>query len=100
MSSPDRFDGLVDELRASKPTAPPELRERVGQLELPPRRTTWTIPRISVRRAAVVLVPACLVAAVGAALIHGVANSGSKSLQKAAPGGFTTLKKVHVGANR
>src|SRR5438105_1845866 len=79
MSSPDpRFEALASELRAAKPAASPGLRERVAELAEAPARPRRMFPRISARRAAVVLVPACLVAAVGAALIHGVVTSGAK----------------------
>src|SRR5438270_13423439 len=78
MPSPDpRFEALASELRAAKPAASPGLRERVAELAEAPARPRRTFPRISARRAAVALVPACLVAAVGAALIHGVVSSGS-----------------------
>jgi hypothetical protein len=79
MSSPDpRYEGLANELRAAKPKAPPELRERVAALE-PVIRKRWGFPRISARRVSLVLVPACLVAAVGAAVIHGVVTSGGRA---------------------
>src|SRR5947209_3696311 len=79
MPSPDpRFEALANELRTAKPAASPELRERVAELVEAPARERWVLPRISARRAAFVLVPACLAAAVGAALIHGVVTSGAR----------------------
>jgi len=84
MSSPDpRHEALANELRAAKPKAPAELRERVAALE-PPTRERWSFPRISARRVSVVLVPACLLAALGAALIHGLVNSGAPTQPAAA----------------
>lgn len=69
MLSPD----LALELRAARPAAPPALRERVRAIagSAPARRVTW-------RRVALVLVPICVVAAAGAALVHGLVTSGSK----------------------
>ena len=99
MSSPDpRFEALAQELRAAKPAAPAELRQKVASLEPAPRRQ-WVWPRFSARRTALVLVPACVVAAVGAALIHGVVNSGSKTQRKAVPLSIPA-KQANVGANR
>jgi Domain of unknown function (DUF4349) len=67
---------LTYELRAARPVAPESLRERVAEIagrETEPRHT-WSFPRLRVRRAALVLVPACLalavLGAVGAALLE------------------------------
>jgi hypothetical protein len=90
MSSPDpRQEALMDELRAAKPKAPPELRQRVAALE-PATAKRWNFPSSSVRRVAVVLVPACLVVAVGGAVVHGVLNSGGRLTQRAVPRTATT----------
>ncbi len=79
MSSPDpRHEALANELRAAKPKPPPELRERVTALE-PDTRERWLFPPISARRVSLVLLPACLVVAAGAAVVHGVLNSGGQS---------------------
>src|SRR5437588_522184 len=81
MSSPeDRLEALASELRAAKPAASPELRQRVTAMRPEPRRNF--LPRLSARRAAVVLVPACVVAGVGVAVVHGVV-SGSTSARRA-----------------
>src|SRR5439155_14166714 len=70
------FKELVRELRALPSEAPAEVRERVRELGEPkPRRV---LPQLTWRRAVVVLVPACLVAVVAAAAVHGVVSSSSK----------------------
>src|SRR6187455_2708921 len=69
----ERFESLVSELRSGLVAASPELRERVrGIAEHAPeprqrRAPLWS--HFGWRRAALVLVPACLVAAAGAALL-------------------------------
>jgi hypothetical protein len=75
MSQPE----LVEQIRAARITASPELRARVLELATavppePPRRE-W--PR---RRAALVLVPAAFALALTGALIAGLADSGKKSV--------------------
>jgi hypothetical protein len=78
MSATDHgeFEGhetLVSELRATAPVAPEWLRERV--LELGPVAR----PRMSSRRKLVlVIVPAAVALAVGAAVVHAFVSSGSK----------------------
>ena len=76
MSSVD----LTNELRLAKPRAPEQLRERVMALsERPVRepRFSFSLPsRYTVRRVALVAVPAVVAVAVGGAAIHGIANSG------------------------
>ena len=96
MSSPDpRYEALANELRAAKPKAPAELRERVAALE-PATRERWVFPRVSARRVSLVLVPACLVGAVGAAVIHGVVNSGGPRTHHAVS--LSTVKMRPPGA--
>ena len=77
MSSVD----LTNELRLAKPRAPEQLRERVMALrERPVRepRFSFSLPsRYTARRLALVAVPAVVAVAVGAAVIHGIANSGA-----------------------
>ena len=77
MSSVD----LTNELRLAKPRAPEQLRERVLALsERPVREPRFSFslpPRYTVRRVALVAVPAVVALGVGSAVIHGVANSGS-----------------------
>jgi hypothetical protein len=94
------FD-LTNELRLAKPRAPEQLRERVMALgERPVResRFSFSLPsRHTVKRVAFVAAPAVLAVSVGAAVIHGIANSGtSEPAQQAvqrhlAPGGVREL---------
>jgi hypothetical protein len=70
-----RLAGVIASLRATPPRAPERLRERVLALE--PRRT-W-LPR---RRTLLLLAPACAAAAVGAAVVHGLVSSGSRTAQE------------------
>src|ERR671930_2313334 len=73
------FEGLVGELRALPTEAPERARERVRALGEPaPRRS---LPRLPWRRSLLVLAPACALALVAAAVVHGVLNSGSKQQQ-------------------
>jgi hypothetical protein len=75
----DGYEALVSALRANPPVAPDRLRQRV--LEGAPTRR----PRRSKkRRLALVVVPLAVVAAVGAAFVHGFQNSGSGSNATAA----------------
>src|SRR5215218_376525 len=75
------FD-VTNELRLAKPRAPERLRERVMALgERPVRapRFSFSLPsRYTVRRVAFVAAPAVIAVAVGGALIHGIANSGTQ----------------------
>jgi hypothetical protein len=76
---------VVAELRVTRPVASPDLRERVLEIaarERPAREPRFSLPQW--RRLALVAVPAALTVAVGGALIHGLASSGSNE-QKAAP---------------
>lgn len=84
----ERFDDLVRRLRSGRVTASPELRERVREIAAQAPEAERRVPlaeRFRWRRAALVLVPACLVAAGSAALVHGLTSSGS---QKRADLGF------------
>lgn len=83
MSSPeDRFERIARELRASKPAAPPGLRERVAALR-PELRKKW-LPRVAPpRRAVLVLASACVVAGAGAALVHGLVAGGTRPAKRA-----------------
>lgn len=70
------FEELVRELRALPTAAPESVRERVRGLGEPaPRRT---LPLLPWRRTLLVLAPACALALVAAAVVHGVLNSGSE----------------------
>ena len=72
---------LTNELRLAKPRAPHELRERVLALsERPVREPRFSFslpPRYMVRRVALVAAPAVVAIGLGAAAIHGIANSGN-----------------------
>src|SRR5436309_516187 len=74
------FEELVRELRALPAATPEQVRARVralGEPAVPPR--PWDRLRgISIRRSLLVLAPACAVALVAAAVVHGVLNSGPK----------------------
>jgi hypothetical protein len=69
----DGYEALVSELRANPPVAPERLRQRV--LEGAPAARA---PRSRKRRLTLVVVPAAVVLAVGAALVHGFVSSGSR----------------------
>jgi Domain of unknown function (DUF4349) len=72
------FDRLVAELRALPTSAPDDVRTRVRELGEPASPATlWSrLPRIGWRRSLLVLAPACLLALVSTAVIHGVLSSG------------------------
>jgi len=92
---------LASDLRAARPVASLGLRERV--LEIAARERPAPKPRFSLpsfRRLALVAVPAALTVAVGGALIHGLAGSGSNG-QKAAPASTSAGSNgTAVGASR
>jgi hypothetical protein len=70
------FEELVRELRALPNAAPGSVRERVRALGEPaPRRSR---PVLRWRRSLLVLAPACALALVAAAVVHGVLNSGAE----------------------
>jgi hypothetical protein len=81
------------ELRSARPVASPALRERVRAVaaQPSPERRRFAFP---FKRAVLVAAPAVLALAVGGALVHGLANSGSRprvtagnsAVTKAAPG--------------
>jgi hypothetical protein len=76
---------LATELRAARPSASPDLRERVlavAARERPARPPRFSLP--SLRRVALVAAPAAVALAVGGALVHGLVHSGG-SAQNAAP---------------
>src|SRR6478752_4718698 len=70
----DGYEALVSELRANPPVAPERLRQRVLEGAPAPRRQ-----RSGKRKLVLVVVPAAIVLAVGAALVHGFVSSGSHS---------------------
>lgn len=71
----NEFAELVRDLRALPTGAPESVRERVRALGEP--QPGWTLPRVPWRRSLLVLAPACMLAIVSAAIVHGLANSGA-----------------------
>ncbi|MFL5981074.1 MAG: DUF4349 domain-containing protein [Gaiellaceae bacterium] len=72
-------ESILSELRALQLDAPPGVRERVRALGEPkPRRS---LPSLPWRRSLVVLAPACALALVVAAVVHGIANSDAPGQQ-------------------
>lgn len=102
----ERFDEIVFELRAGRTPAPEELRERVAAMaaEVPivverPRLAE----RFRLRRAFVVLVPACLALAASAALLQGFVSAGNEAPTAAAERGRGTLdrdRELHLAPRR
>jgi hypothetical protein len=74
----DGYERLVSELRANPPVAPERLRQRVLEGAPAPRRE-----RSKKRRLVLVVVPAAVILAVGAALVHGFVSSGRNSQSSA-----------------
>jgi uncharacterized protein DUF4349 len=75
----DGYETLVSELRANPPVAPERLRQRVLEGAPAPRA-----PRTRKRKLVLVVVPAAIVLAVGAALVHGFVSTGSHGANEAA----------------
>jgi hypothetical protein len=75
------FEELVRDLRALPTAAPQHVREQVRALSEPakPRSLRDLVLRLSWRRSLLVLAPACVLALVSAAVIHGVVHSGAGS---------------------
>lgn len=90
-------DAILAELR-TLPGAPDGLRERVRSLPEPQPRFAWTLPRIDLRRSLLVLAPAVVALAVGAAALHGVlAGGGSQRTQSAALPAERSGGKLQLG---
>ena len=75
---------LAERLRAARPVAPPDLRERVRAVASQPmaeprRRLVWPV-----RRFALVAAPAVVAVALGVAVVHGIVSSGPPSQRRAA----------------
>src|SRR4029453_3320601 len=71
-SSPD----LIHELRASRPSAPTELRARVREIAVErPARPRWSSWRLPVRRGLLVALPAAAALAFASAGVLGLARS-------------------------
>src|SRR6266478_1482761 len=87
---------LATELRAARPSASSELRERVVAIaarEEPRRPRRFTLPPL--RRLAVVVVPAALALAIGGAVVHGLVHSGASGRKVA----HTALRQeAHPGS--
>lgn len=96
MSSPDP----ITQLRAAKPAASPELRERVRTIaaRTPEPRRPFFPARLSLRRAVLIAAPAALAVALGAAGVIGLTRSGadervvSPPLAAAEKGATTSLQ--------
>jgi len=71
-------DEILLELR-TLPGAPDALRERVRALPAPVARREWKLPRIEWRRTTLVLAPAAMALALGAAAVHGLFTGGEPS---------------------
>jgi hypothetical protein len=89
-SSPE----LIHELRASRPSAPAELRARVREIAADgPTRAPWTSWRFPIRRGMLIAVPAAAALALASAGVVGLTRSGvstTESLrQSSAPGAIT-----------
>jgi hypothetical protein len=93
------FEELVRELRAVPAAAPDQLRERVRTLGEPaaPSQLWDRLRGISIRRSLLVLAPACAVALVAAAVVHGVLNSGPKREAVATPQFGTAVHGAGAG---
>src|SRR5436190_18561749 len=91
----DGYEALVSELRANPPVAPERLRQRVLEGAPAPRRQ-----RSRKRRLVLVVVPAAVVLAVGAALVHGFVSSGSHSNAALAPTLGAAREVVHGPVGR
>ena len=90
---------LATELRRARPRASSDLRERVVAIaarEEPRRPRRFTLPPL--RRLTVVAVPAALALAVGGAVVHGLAHSGSGG--GTAGGNALTRERHSAGADQ
>lgn len=71
-------NAILAELRGL-PGAPDTLRERVLALPEPQPRVAWSLPRLDLRRFALVAAPALLALGLGAAALHGLRAGGSSA---------------------
>jgi hypothetical protein len=94
------FAELVRELRAVPAAAPDSVRRRVRELGEPAPRQS--LPLLPWRRSLLVLAPACALALVAAAVVHGVLNSGNPTRVVLAPevssGSAGAKRDTHFGA--
>jgi hypothetical protein len=94
-SSPD----LIQELRASRPSAPADLRTRVRELTAErPARARWTSWRFPVRRGALVAVPAAVAIAIAAAGVVGLSRSDAPGQASLAGQRNPEAKPTHLEA--
>jgi len=93
------FEELVRDLRGLPTAAPAPLRERVRALGEPARAPTpWDRLRsVSLRRSLLVLAPACVLALVVAAVIHGIVSSdGERTTQAVVRGESGAVRRPPV----
>lgn len=94
-SSPD----LIHELRASRPSAPAEVRARVRAIAADqPARAAWTGWRLPVRRGMLVAVPAAAALALASAGVLGLARSDAPVSQSVAERDATDSFETYTGA--
>ena len=96
-SSPD----LIHELRASRPSAPADLRTRVRAIASEqPRQAPWASWRFPVRRGMLVAVPAAAALALASAGVLGLARSDSPQALRQAPPSSTRRPPRERGTER
>ena len=86
----ERYERIVAELRASRPSASPGLRARVESIPTREEARSGRRFTISARRAGLVLAPACVLAAVGVAVVSGLSD-GTGQDRNASPRAITTV---------
>ncbi|HEY6837001.1 MAG TPA: DUF4349 domain-containing protein [Gaiellaceae bacterium] len=95
----DRFEKLAEELRAARPVAPEELRQRIRALEPPPRRSFEL--NIRWRRVVPAVALAGLAAALGVAgllgIVHGT-HSGQRAAVAPQPGSGVAVTTPQKGS--
>ena len=92
-----RLARLIYELQAAKPVAPEGLRERVQALAgTESARRPTLLERISLRRALLVLAPAVVIVAVGAAVVQGLVTA-TADVDEAVPGRAIATERDEVG---
>jgi hypothetical protein len=89
-----RFEQIVRELRASAPPAPESVRARVRELASAPAPEPPLLRRLGGRRAALVLVPVCLLGLVAGAIVAGRGGGGGN------PSAVSAGGKVPLRAQR
>ena len=91
-------DAILTELRAL-PGAPDRLRERVHALPEPRPRFEWPLPRFDVRRTLLVLAPAVVALAVGAAALHGLLAGNGTTQRSVAAGAPHPAHGAHAAGS-